>query len=236
MQKYRKEYKAYVVEGDKMVLEYLQNNAPIQYIATTEYFLEKNKTLLQQIEPSKILICQYFELQKISSHKTAAQVLLVVDNAEEINAYYKSGWSLALDTVQDPGNMGTLIRIADWFGMDKIICANGSADVFNPKVVQSTMGGLLRIPINYVNLSDFFKNNKQPVYAAVLDGEKMQAIQNAKPGIILLGNESKGINNELLQHATNRIAIGGSGAAESLNVAVAAGIICHHFTQFQKSI
>lgn len=134
-----------------------------------------------------------------------------------------------VDDLQDPGNMGTIIRIADWFGIDQIVCSKNSVEYYNPKVVQSTMGSLARVNIFYTDLISFIQNNKEiPLYAAALKGESVFEMGRIEEGIIVIGNESKGIHAELLKLSTHKITIPRFGHAESLNAAVAAGIILSH--------
>jgi TrmH family RNA methyltransferase len=135
-------------------------------------------------------------------------------------------WCLALDDVQDPGNMGTIIRIADWFGIKHIACSPGCVDVYNPKVVQSAMGSHLRVQVHETELGDFIKGLGLPVFAATLHGENVYQLPKPGYGILLLGNESKGVSEELINIATRKVTIPGKGGAESLNVAVSAGILC----------
>ena len=137
--------------------------------------------------------------------------------------------SLALDQVQDPGNLGTIIRIADWFGVEGIICSPHCADMYNSKVVQATMGSLGRVTILYSNLAEWLQQYKNiPVYATALNGKNVQTIKGTKEAILVMGNESKGISEEVMQLATQKITIPKIGAAESLNAAVATGIILSH--------
>ena len=137
--------------------------------------------------------------------------------------------SLVLDTIQDPGNLGTIIRIADWFGIKNIICSAGSADMYNPKVVQSTMGSLGRVNVLYTDIVSWLQENKNiKAYAAALNGKPLQQFQQLKEGLIVIGNESKGISDEVMQLCAEKITIPKVGAAESLNAAVASGIILSH--------
>jgi TrmH family RNA methyltransferase len=137
--------------------------------------------------------------------------------------------SLMLDDIQDPGNMGTLIRIADWFGIENIICSENCVECYNPKVVQATMGSLASVNILYTDLIAFIQKNKKiNIYAAALSGASVFEMGKIKQGIILIGNESKGIHSDLLKLAFEKITIPRFGHAESLNAAVAAGIILSH--------
>jgi RNA methyltransferase, TrmH family len=139
------------------------------------------------------------------------------------------GLILALDNIQDPGNLGTMIRIADWFGIQQIVCNEGTAECYNPKVVQATMGSISRVGVCYTHLEEWLAvQTHARIYAAVLDGQDIRKINPLKEGILLIGNESKGISPELLVMATQQISIPQIGKAESLNAAVAAGIIISH--------
>jgi len=227
-QKYRKAHNAYVAEGEKIVLEYLKSSADIEYIAATAEFLQDHQALVQRHPEAVVIRMQAYELSKISGLKTNVTALLVLKMPEYQSFDAHPGqWSLMLDAVQDPGNMGTIIRIADWFGISQVICLPGCVEVYNPKVVQAAMGSLLRVKICSVQPETFFSSLQLPVYAAVLDGENIRQAASFPPGIIVLGNESQGISQVIKRHAGYRIAIPGGGAAESLNVAVAAGIVCY---------
>jgi RNA methyltransferase, TrmH family len=137
--------------------------------------------------------------------------------------------TIALDTIQDPGNFGTIIRTADWFGVEHIICSAGCADMYNPKVVQSTMGSLARVNIFYTDLTNWLQeNNSFKKYAADLDGKNIGTIKNIKEAIIIIGNEGKGISNDVMKLVDEKITIPKIGDAESLNAAVATGIILSH--------
>ena len=134
-----------------------------------------------------------------------------------------------LDTIQDPGNMGSIVRTADWFGISTIICSQDSADVFNPKVVQATMGSIARVELIYTDLQSFIQNNDlPPVYVTTLDGTSLYSLEPLKEGIVLLGNESRGVQPHLLNYARERITIPRKGKAESLNAAIATGIVLAH--------
>lgn len=135
-------------------------------------------------------------------------------------------WILALDGIQDPGNMGTIIRVADWFGIGHIAVAPTCVDVYNPKVVQAAMGGHLRVAIHTADLTTLIQNSRMPVLAAALDGESIYTLNKPEYGILVIGNESKGISAEIMNLATHKITIPRIGGAESLNAAVSAGIIC----------
>jgi TrmH family RNA methyltransferase len=168
-----------------------------------------------------------YELEKISFLQHPNEVLVLVDMPAVRPAKpMEHGITLVLDQLQDPGNLGTIIRTCDWFGVKQIICSVDTVDAFNPKVVQAAMGSIMRIDIIYTDLADFFLSSKGvPIYAAVLHGESVFKTSFLRPCFLLIGNESKGISDALLSMASNTITIPQIGAAESLNAAVATGII-----------
>jgi RNA methyltransferase, TrmH family len=170
------------------------------------------------------------ELQRISQLQTPNQVLAVVRKFESKEPS-KDSFSLYLDTIQDPGNFGTIIRTADWFGMENVVCSPGCADLYNPKVVQSTMASVARVNVYYEEQNSWLRHQNAPVYAAVLKGKPLYDHEAVAKGVLIIGNESKGITDEVLQYATEKITIPRIGKAESLNAAVATGIILAHLTR-----
>jgi RNA methyltransferase, TrmH family len=226
-QKYRKEHNAYLVEGDKNAREWLQSGSGIQYIVSNAAWASANEVLLRKHPEAECVIAEDFELEKITSLQTAQHVVLVVGMPEpQTFSLQKNEWSLFLEKIQDPGNMGTIIRTADWFGIRQIICTPDCVEIYNPKVVQASMGSLLRVQVCEMDTATLLAENKQPIYAAYLHGEDIRSIQKPEPGIIAMGNESQGLTDELIAAAEYTITIPRGGGAESLNVSVAAGIIC----------
>lgn len=219
--KYRTQYTSFVVEGVKMIDELLQSDYEITSIFATSYWIENNLSI-ECIEVSEK------ELKSISSLKTPNEVLAVVKQRENQHIDVSTQFTIALDVIQDPGNLGTIIRLADWFDVQNIICSEDSVDVYNPKVMQATMGSFFRLNIVYTSLSAFFsKNNDLIVYGAVLDGDSVYDKQMKSAGsVLLMGNESKGISKELMPFITDKISIPKFGKAESLNVATATAILC----------
>lgn len=209
----------FIVEGTKMVQEILDGNfAEVECLITTdETFNSKGITYLTDASTMK----------SISGLSTPGSLLAVVRKPEIESE--GTGWTLALDGIQDPGNLGTIIRTADWFGIQEIICSINTVDCFNPKVVQSTMGSLFRVSVRYESLEDYFERDTRPIFGALLEGENMHSLEAPKEGILLMGNEGKGISSELMESITNPIHIPGKGGAESLNVAVATGILLGKF-------
>ncbi len=224
--KARKEQNAFIIEGTKIVDEWLRNNQQLKMLIATKEWEIENIELLKQLPNTSIYIIKESELNTLSGLQTANEVMAVVELPENKDIILQNRWYLALDTIQDPGNMGTLIRIADWFGIPAIFCSPDCVDVYNPKVIQAAMGGHLRVNIIEKDLSTFFSSTDLPIYGATLDGESIYNCNAGNAGILLIGNESKGISEKLKLFLTKKITIPRYGGAESLNAAVATGIIC----------
>jgi TrmH family RNA methyltransferase len=227
--KSRDESGVFIAEGPKIVSELLQEiPGQVQQVLGLKEWLTDHSKLLQGIDVIEISPA---ELEKISQLQTPNQVLAVLRKFDEVSEINGDGkLILALDTIQDPGNLGTIIRIADWFGIEHIVCDRDSADHYNPKVVQATMGSIARVKLLYTDLAGWLAQQKTVIYAAALDGENITTMQKPAEGIIIIGNESKGISPAILQLVTKKITIPQKGKAESLNAAVATGIILSHFT------
>lgn len=223
LKKMRDETGLFVIEGPKMVAELLQL-VPDQIrmvFGTADWAAGR----------ANVEVITEEELQKLSLLKTANKVVAVVQQFAS-RPPDASRLLLYLDTIQDPGNFGTIIRIADWFGISDIVCSTGCADLYNPKVVQATMGSIARVNVYEDQNNDWLAKQKAAVYAASLHGENLYHLPPANRGILIVGNESKGIRDEFLQLATKRVTIPRKGEAESLNAAVAAGIILSHLVRF----
>lgn len=214
----------FIVEGPKMVDELLKSNLQIIKIFATQGEWSKShmNTGFQEVEE--------FELKKISHFETPNQVLAIAQRKilREENINFKNQVVLMLDGLQDPGNLGTIIRIADWFGIQQIIASEDSADCYNSKVVQASMGSIFRINIQYENLPKLLAECQTKIYGAILNGENLKEQTPIKNGVIIIGNESKGIREEVLPFVQKPITIEALGKAESLNAAVATGIILSH--------
>jgi TrmH family RNA methyltransferase len=223
--KFREQEGLFIAEGPKLIKELLEADAAsIKEIYAVKEWIDDNKKLLYQKEVTEITSV---ELEKISQLITPNKVVAIVqqyDNGKTISV--KGRITLALDNIQDPGNLGTIIRIADWFGVEQIICSHDSADMYNSKVVQSTMGSIARVKVFYTDLNEWLAKQKGvDIYATILKGQDITAMEKITEGIIIFGNESKGISDEVLKLANVKITISRKGKAESLNAAVAAGII-----------
>ena len=166
---------------------------------------------------------------KIGSFQSNAFALAVVSTPDLPVLNLNSGHFLAFDNIQDPGNLGTIIRIADWYGFSSIVCSHDSVDAYNPKVISASMGSFSRINVYYKDLFETIKGTKLPVYGATLSGDNIHNITFGGDGIFLFGNESQGISSKLLSLVSNQIKIPGYGQAESLNVAIATAVVCDNF-------
>jgi TrmH family RNA methyltransferase len=237
--KTRDEEKLFVIEGDKLVREFMEARAGIKTLVALPEFLNSLPVFLRE-GINEVLSVSPGELERISSLKTPHNALAVVQIPERKFDYSQVGNSLsiALDSVQDPGNMGTIIRSAAWFGIRNIFCSPECADLYNPKVIQASMGAILHVDVFSVDLKVFLSKlsaEKIKVFGAVLDGDSIYAHKLGNKGVILLGNESKGISEDLMPFITDRIMIPGLGAEkpgiDSLNVSMAASVILSEFTR-----
>lgn len=221
--KYRKKYNLFMVEGLKGVQEFLNSKFEFVQLFTSDdsAFLEvENRTVISEKD-----------LKKISNLKTPNKVVALFKILEK-DIIKKEGLIVALDEVNDPGNLGTIIRLCDWFGIDQLICSENTVDCFNPKVVQASMGSLTRVSIVYTDLEKYLQETKLPKFATIMDGENIYKSKLSKKGIIIMGNEANGIRSEILKLVTNKIAIPRFGEfqqTESLNVATATAIVLNEF-------
>jgi len=230
--KYRKESGLFIIEGIKSISEFVHSNYQIDSI----YFLGQYQSLLPKLPPNiKLFEVNTTELDKISALQ-APQGILAVVKIPPIAAFnkeiLKNSFSLILDGIQDPGNLGTIIRTADWFGFKNVICSTHTVEVYNPKTVQATMGSLARIDVSYQDLSTFLKDIKIPIFGAMLDGNSLYETNWGKEGLVILGNEGQGVSEEVIKFINNPVTIPRVGQAESLNVAVSAAIFCADIRRF----
>jgi len=222
--KFRKEHGLFVAEGPKIVDELPGSQIKVEAVYGLEDWVGSNAGKFEYYRIPLNIISQK-DLERISGLKTPNLVLAVCRIPQrEVAEVTTDKNLLVLDGIRDPGNMGTIIRTADWFGIDNIICSADCVEIFNPKVVQATMGSIARVNVYYTDLPAYLAATKEEIYAMVMDGDD---IFDAAPGkgIYVIGNESNGIRGEVLKHATRRLSILSRGQAESLNAAVAAGIV-----------
>lgn len=231
--KFRNECQAFVAEGNKLVADMLP-------AFTCNLLLAKSSWMATQgdIPAKELLVAEEEDIRKASFLKNPQDVLAVFQcpkwSLTEVNP--ASSLILALDGIQDPGNLGTIIRLADWFGIEHIVCSLDTVDVFSPKVVQATMGALAHVKVHYTDLESYLKEQIEkdvPLFGTFLDGENMYTKELTNNGIIVMGNEGNGISNEIRQRINRRILIpnypAGCETSESLNVAVATAVVCAEF-------
>ena len=228
--KFRDADGVFVAEGPKIVNELLGSDivqlvqcfATENWLMAQENFVKRKERLFLKIDEE--------ELRKISFHDSPNQVLAIFTKPVFDHNMNTGGLVLLLDTVQDPGNLGTIIRTADWFGIKLIVCSSDTVDVFNQKVVQSAMGSLIRVDVVYTDLAAYIHGHAgMPLFASSLDGEDLREKIQVRDALLLIGNESRGISPALQSMASKKIRIPRIGGAESLNVAVATGILLSYF-------
>ena len=220
LKKNRIKEQLFIAEGEKVVSELLRSDFEIKNIYATKEW-KVNNDYITQISNA--------ELQRISNLKSPNKVLAVVQFKN--NKIIKhDGITLVLDEINDPGNLGTIIRMCDWFGVKQIICSKNTVDIFNPKVVQSAMGSAFRVQVNYIDLENYLSDIKTPIYGTFMDGKNLKEVKLPKSAHLVMGNEANGISAEINKLITDKVAIKNIGkSAESLNVAVATSILLHVF-------
>ena len=226
--KVRDEEQKFVVEGNKSVEELLQSSFRVEAIVATREWLDTHTIPCESYEAS------HEEIEKISLLQHPQDVWALAYCKDYGSQTTLHGLVLALDGVQDPGNLGTIIRLADWFGVSQIICSTDCVDVYNPKVVQATMGAIFRMPVRYVDLPEFLRNTKECVtFAADMAGENVYEAELPENAVLVMGNEGNGISDAVASLVNRTIHIPSFNTtgktSESLNVAVATAILCSEF-------
>ncbi|QAA82853.1 RNA methyltransferase [Aequorivita sp. H23M31] len=220
--KYRDKFQLFVAEGPKVISELREEGLKLKWLFTTE--------------PSQITLENHFlvseaQLKKISFLKTANSATAIFE-IPTLSPYLDSGLVIALDAVRDPGNLGTIIRLCDWFGVSQLICSEDTVDCYNPKVVQASMGSLARVRIHYLPLLEFLEKTNLPIYGGFMDGRNIYSETFPTDAIMILGNEANGISELISKKITHKISIPRFGKiqkTESLNVATATAIILSEF-------
>jgi TrmH family RNA methyltransferase len=222
--KYRIAHQLFFAEGVKVIQELLKSNFVLEHLYTTQNDFEDvlfaKKTLLHETD-----------LKKISALSTPNTCLAIFKIPVE-KKVKESGLICALDCIRDPGNLGTILRLCDWFGIEQLLCSKETVDIYNPKVVQATMGSIARVNVNYVDLNDFVSATKLPLFGTFMDGLNIYKTTLPREGIIIMGNEANGISEELEKRIINRLSIprfGDVQKTESLNVATATAIVLSEF-------
>lgn len=239
MKKYRKAEGVFVAEGHKLVGDLL-DVFECKYLAATSEWLSANAAWVERQRRSGVEVDEVTdeELKRASFQETPQQVLAVFKQLTyevDVNEVARKQLCLVLDDVQNPGNLGTIVRLADWFGIEHVFCSKGCADIYNPKTVQATMGGIARVQVHEADLPELLSRLDKdiPVYGTFLDGENMYGRELENRGLIVMGNEGKGVSKEVAAFVTERLYIPnypeGRETSESLNVAIATAIVCAEF-------
>ncbi len=220
LKKNRLKHQLFVVEGKKNVQELLSSDYEVQKLYATNNWIDINKGL-------KVQRVSNIELNRVSNQSSPNEVLALVKIKKHLKPP-NSAITLILDDINDPGNMGTIIRICDWFGVYSVVSSNNTVDIYNPKVVQSTMGSIFRVAVTYTDLTEYMRHVKVPIYGAFMNGNDVNNVSFAERLCLVMGNESKGINKDLLKYIDNSVCVKNVGGnAESLNVATATSILLH---------
>jgi len=223
--KYRMELGLFLVEGEKSVLELISSSFEIDFLLVTSEFFNKFESKIRDRSIPYEIVSQN-EIEKVGTLETNDSAIAIVkqkiNSAPEIK---NNEIILALDEIKDPGNLGTIIRIADWYGIKNIIASKETVDFYNPKVITATKGSFSRINIFYTDLNHFLSKTDLPILGSFLDGENIHKTKFPISGILIMGNESSGISKEIEKLVTKKITIPAYGKAESLNVAIATAVI-----------
>ncbi|MCY2686118.1 TrmH family RNA methyltransferase [Salinimicrobium sp. TH3] len=225
--KFRNQHRLFLIEGKKGIFELLDSSLELHSLYTVEDIFNASE--------EKINLISETDLKKISNLHTP-QTALAIFHMPEVTQPKINGLQVVLDEVQDPGNLGTIIRLCDWFGVEDLICSPGTVDCYNPKVVQATMGSISRVKIHYLGITEYLTiaKEKTPVYGTFLEGENVYTQTLSPEGIIVLGNEANGISSQVEQLISKKLLIpkfGNSQKTESLNVATAAAIFLSEFSR-----
>lgn len=222
--KFRKQHNLFIAEGYKVINELLQSSFVLHHLYET-------RPIFTQISPSKKTDISDADLKKISALTTPADCLAVFEIPQQRDMIL-SGLIIVLDDIRDPGNLGTIIRLCDWFGVQQIVCSKETADLYNPKVIQATMGSISRVQIMYTDLVGFLAESSFPIYGTFMDGNSVYETELAQNALLIMGNEANGISAEIEGLVTNRIKIprfSKGQPTESLNVATATAIFLSEF-------
>jgi RNA methyltransferase, TrmH family len=224
VKKYRKQEQCFVIEGTKSVQELLESDFDVLWLAGTDRFLEQNERYLNR--SIEVVSASAEELGAAGSFQTNDGALALARMKPNVAfSLTEAEYALVLDDIRDPGNLGTIIRTADWYGVEHIIASEQTADFYNPKVISATMGSFCRVKIYYTDLEPYLVASRKPIYGTFLDGTDIHRLKFNAGGMIVIGNEANGISPTIEKIVTQKITIPRYGKAESLNAAIAAGII-----------
>jgi RNA methyltransferase, TrmH family len=233
LKKYRKEEQCFTVEGAKGIIELLKSDFEVNWVAGTSNFLAENGTLLRQRKVEVVETTER-ELSTASSFQTNNSAIAIAKLKPISAPILGKEFVLVLDEIRDPGNLGTIIRTADWYGIKHIIASLETADLYNPKVISATMGSFCRVNIYYTQLTNYLVGTDWPVYGASLVGKSIYESNFGEEGFIVIGNESQGISGAVHSLITNHITIPRIGQAESLNASIATAIILDNVFRSKK--
>jgi len=229
--KFRNQHKLFVVEGIKSVREFISSTYNIQKIYASNEGAAKLGKIPQNIKFEELTVQEFAKISSLQNPQGALAIVEIPEENQITTLELQARHTLLLDDVQDPGNLGTIIRTAEWFGITHVICSIGCVDAYNPKVVQATMGSLSRIRIYYLDLMEFITQHNMPVFGALLDGKSIYETNFGHQGFILMGNEGNGIRAQLIEQIDHRVTIPRIGQAESLNVAIATTLFCSELSR-----
>lgn len=235
LKKFRKAEQLFFVEGEKSVVEVLTSGWNVSALFATAHFMQQHQVAASAAK--LVQLCSSDELIKVGTfHSNDAALAVVRIPTWPPFSVDTTQWSLVLDSINDPGNLGSIIRIADWYGIQHIICSPDTTDCYNPKVIAAAKGSFLRVQLHYQPLLTLLENTSTPVYGAFLDGHSVHQLTSIPTsGFIVLGNEANGISDVIAQQVTDRITIPAFGMAESLNVSIAAAVICDNLKRLTAS-
>jgi TrmH family RNA methyltransferase len=235
--KYRELHRQTLAEGTRVITELLLSGSPQQELIATEKWADEYHTLWLDAG-ARVTLCSDKELERMSALKSPQGVLAVIEIPSGQKPLNTKTFTLYCDRINDPGNLGTILRIADWFGADQVITSPGSVNVYNPKVIQASMGSIFRVHHAVAPLAELKQAQQVQILGAVMNGISLNSVQITKPLVLVIGNEAEGISRDHLTLCNELVTIpGGSthrtpgASAESLNAAIASAILCYHVTQ-----
>lgn len=224
--KFRTKHGLFIVEGIKSVTEFVHSSYKVQKIFATDQACAKLGKIPQSIKPIELSESDFNKISGLKNPQGALALVEIPESQQLSIDALRDRHSLVLDDIQDPGNLGTIIRTAEWFGITHIICSKGTVDAYNPKVVQATMGSLARVALYYTDIKELILQHNIPTFGALLEGKSIYDIDFGTAGLIIMGNEGNGIHPDILPSIHTAVTIPRIGQAESLNVAVATTIFC----------
>ena len=233
LKKYRRQHQSFLVEGEKNVVELLTTRHPINFIAATHTFINTYSSLIKGTQIHEASENDLKSTGTLKSNNAAIAIVPIVEPKEPI--WDSERYAIVLDQINDPGNLGTIIRLADWYGIKNIIASPETTELYNPKVINASKGSFLRVNIFYKDLPAFFKSNPKKIIGTFMDGKSVHNYSWPDEGYIVLGNESHGVSSEIEALVSDKITIPKFGGAESLNVAIATAIICDNLVRSKNS-